>query len=696
MTKRIISIISLVLILAVCMVSTTSCLLIFEGLKEMEGFTPQDTPDGPGEGGEEGGETPDGPGEGGEEGGETPDGPGEGGEEGGEQPPHEHNYVDGKCECGAEDPNYVPPHVNSLAVGETNKIVIGDTAVDNGFGFLVESVFFVAEEKAHYEFTGDGLTILVYDSSMNNLCGLTGKADLEAGTYIICIAANTPATKGEFNVAVTKSDIPVEPPHVNKLVTGETNKIVITDALNNGYGYYIVWVDFTAEEKARYEFAAEGLTFFTYDAENTLVSTIPVADLEAGTYKVCIAFSELGKTGEADVTVYKVAIEEPVKDPFVFEAEDLEAAAEGTYTDGQKVVVGTNNYFTLIMSAKTKIDTSSKTWSDEYTSAQRLNFGGKTAWSSGDATVSKQGIMFTTSDAATIKVWWVCGGTGDRYIAIWDSTGKIVSATTVGADGDVRLDTLGVPAAGVYYLANPVNNNYIFKIEVTEGEAPAHEHVWSKGTCTEAQKCYCGETNGETAGHTEGAAATCTTSQICTVCEETLVAALGHNFVDGQCSRCGETESSGDDEGNETPATKEVLKYDAAGEKINANEETPFYSGTAFSVKLLGGSATPTSKIITAEDETEFSACLLPGGGGRSYEITANKSGTITLYIAVTNSTFATKAATVTYGANSVDIKKSDDGNLVVYKLEMTVESGKTYAVSTSAERLALFAIEFV
>ena len=25
------------------------------------------------------------------------------------EPPHEHNFVDGKCECGEEDPNYVPP-----------------------------------------------------------------------------------------------------------------------------------------------------------------------------------------------------------------------------------------------------------------------------------------------------------------------------------------------------------------------------------------------------------------------------------------------------------------------------------------------------------------------------------------------------------------------------------------------------------
>ena len=30
----------------------------------------------------------------------------------GEPAPHEHNFVEGKCECGEEDPNYVPPHVH--------------------------------------------------------------------------------------------------------------------------------------------------------------------------------------------------------------------------------------------------------------------------------------------------------------------------------------------------------------------------------------------------------------------------------------------------------------------------------------------------------------------------------------------------------------------------------------------------------
>ena len=44
------------------------------------------------------------------------------------------------------------------------------------------------------------------------------------------------------------------------------------------------------------------------------------------------------------------------------------------------------------------------------------------------------------------------------------------------------------------------------------------------------------------AAHTPGAEATCTQPKICTVCSEELVAALGHEYVDGICVRCGAAE----------------------------------------------------------------------------------------------------------------------------------------------------------
>ena len=159
---------------------------------------------------------------------------------------------------------------------------------------------------------------------------------------------------------------------------------------------------------------------------------------------------------------------------------------------------------------------------------------------------------------------------------------------------------LVIPAAGIYYLTIPADNNYIFQIELVK-----HEHAYGEGvvtapTCTEAGyttfTCECGYSytgnavdalghdiivdaavdatctaTGLTAGehcsrcdhvvaqeeipalgHTEevvaGKDATCTEAGLtegkkCSVCGETLVAqeeipATGHTYVEGKCE-CG-------------------------------------------------------------------------------------------------------------------------------------------------------------
>ena len=96
-------------------------------------------------------------------------------------------------------------------------------------------------------------------------------------------------------------------PHVNALVVGETNKIVIDDSLDNGYGYYVTAVVFNAEESAHYAFVAEGLTIWLYDLNNTLLSMTGAANLEAGYYTVFIASNTPGTTGEYNVAVTKAA-----------------------------------------------------------------------------------------------------------------------------------------------------------------------------------------------------------------------------------------------------------------------------------------------------------------------------------------------------------------------------------------------------
>ncbi|MCI7758892.1 MAG: hypothetical protein MSH49_02590 [[Eubacterium] saphenum] len=165
---------------------------------------------------------------------------------------------------------------------------------------------------------------------------------------------------------------------------------------------------------------------------------------------------------------------------YVLEASALTAAPDaGTFTDGQSVKAGTDNYFTLVYSAKTKIDSSEKTWDDGYTSKQRINFGGK-------ATTEKNAVKFTTDGAASVKVWFAEGGDDNRQMTIIDASGNEVASTKGTYEKNkAYLETLTVPAAGTYFLGGKENNNYIFKVEVT-GTAPTKEYEFVSSSLAKA------------------------------------------------------------------------------------------------------------------------------------------------------------------------------------------------------------------
>ena len=222
--------------------------------------------------------------------------------------PHVHEYVEGKCECGEEDPNYVPPHVNTLVVGDTNKIVVTD-ALNNGYGYYITWVEFTVEEAGHYAFVGGTEALAwIYSSDYTTLlCGMTGAANLQPGTYQVCIAPLAPGATGEYNIAVVQSA------WANKLAVGEGNKLLITDALDNGAGYYIVWVPFEVTEKANYTFSGEGILALVYDSAYAAVTG---TELEPGTYNICVAFLTPATTGVASVNVTKTPLSgEPVVTP---------------------------------------------------------------------------------------------------------------------------------------------------------------------------------------------------------------------------------------------------------------------------------------------------------------------------------------------------------------------------------------------
>ena len=56
----------------------------------------------------------------------------------GEVTPHEHEYVDGKCECGAEDPNYVKPSTGEYTLAEALELADGTAVIVKGTVVVVE------------------------------------------------------------------------------------------------------------------------------------------------------------------------------------------------------------------------------------------------------------------------------------------------------------------------------------------------------------------------------------------------------------------------------------------------------------------------------------------------------------------------------------------------------------------------------
>ena len=150
---------------------------------------------------------------------------------------------------------------------------------------------------------------------------------------------------------------------------------------------------------------------------------------------------------------------------YVLNGDNLQPVSQGSKADGDTDTAGTDNFFTIHYSAKTKIDGSKKDFEDGFHVEQRINFGGKIDLSSDKP---KNCLSFTTQGAATVKIWWVSGGV-DREFGIYDTTGALVTQTKAAptASNLLFISELTIPSEGTYYLGGIENNNYIFKVAVT-------------------------------------------------------------------------------------------------------------------------------------------------------------------------------------------------------------------------------------
>ncbi len=205
-------------------------------------------------------------------------------------------------------------------------------------------------------------------------------------------------------------------------------------------------------------------------------------------------------------------VEPENKVTYVFESKDL-VAFDGDKQKGEELKVGTDDFFTLIFASNSKTQgDKNPAFEDGYTSAQRLSFNGNTKVDGGFLTRT---IKFVTNGPATITIWWECGDNGRNIeIYTWDGEANaptaILSSSTETVKTGFYITTFEIEAAGTYYLGHTAGTSYFYKVALTQ-DAPVHEHAWSDATCTEPQKCECGETQGEALGHTYS-------YNLCTVC----------------------------------------------------------------------------------------------------------------------------------------------------------------------------------
>lgn len=182
----------------------------------------------------------------------------------------------------------------------------------------------------------------------------------------------------------------------------------------------------------------------------------------------------LGGTPKSNY-IFKIEVtEEAASKEYVLEATaDVKPAAQGTYKDGDSVKAGTESFFTLYNSAKTKYDSSKKDFNDGYSSDTRINFGG-----AADTGTPKNVIGFKADSAGTVKVWWASNG-ADRLMSLFDSNGKVVESAPGIEKNANTISTFKIPAAGTYYIGSTVNGGYLFKVAVTTGGAPVVRGDWS-------------------------------------------------------------------------------------------------------------------------------------------------------------------------------------------------------------------------
>ncbi len=171
------------------------------------------------------------------------------------------------------------------------------------------------------------------------------------------------------------------------------------------------------------------------------------------------------------------------------------ATYPGSYSaaSAATVTAGSEDFFTLLFTEKSRLDPNERTFDDGYQATHRINFNGA-------ASTSANAVSFTLQGPAAVKVWWVGAVSAEQYqsgqkelrpMVILDAAGKEAAAPseTVANDVTPMLSTFELSQAGTYYLGGKGGKNFIHKVEVVMagGADPAPAYTGTLGQSNELE-----------------------------------------------------------------------------------------------------------------------------------------------------------------------------------------------------------------
>ena len=465
---------------------------------------------------------------------------------------HSHSFVDGSCECGEKDPNYVTPHTHSYS-----SVVTAPTCTEAGY------TTFTCECGDTYKEDGEaalGHTEVV-DAAVAATCTEAGKTE---GKH--CSVCNEVLVAQEEVAALGHTEVVDAAVDATCTAAGKTE----------GKHCSVCNEVLVAQE----EVAALGHT-------EVVDAAVDATCTEAGKTegKHCSVCNEVFVAQEEIAALGHKFVDSKCEN-----CEEQFVAPVGGWTlvtelkDGDNVLIAAPAYNKLLSTVKV-------------------------------ATHYNKGIDYSTDDFSNVTEAeiFVVTINADGTYTFTSLTGDVIAMaaqySSLNKDGEHKSWSLVEKGDGLFLLKNTGRNTYLewyakmnnwstytagntneyelsfyTKGEATDGEH-VHNHISSvhEATCTEAgytaYTCRCGDTykvDGEAAlGHTEvvdaAVAATCTEAgktegKHCSVCNEVLVAqeevaALGHSYKEGTCEVCGDKESSGDTTVTTGSADLDTMKY---------------------------------------------------------------------------------------------------------------------------------------